>query len=113
MLISVSMIEDGIKLISLNGSFDITGPQEIESRFTIETAAETANIIVDLSEVKFMASIGIGMMVRAARALFARKGKLVFMNPQPIVWQSLESTQIIQVIPVVYGIDSARSFLLT
>ncbi len=110
MILTVSILDDGVKLIILKGRMDIAGTQEIDTRLTIATASETANIIIDLSDVEFMASIGIGVMVRAANALLRRKGKMVFLNPQPIVQTALESTQIIQVIPIVRDIETARIY---
>jgi len=111
MLLTVSELEDGIKLISLTGRMDIVGTQEIDTRLTVATASESANIIIDLSAVEFMASIGIGVLVRAANALLHRKGKIVFMNPQSNVLHALESTQINKVVPIVNNLEAAREFL--
>jgi anti-anti-sigma factor len=111
MLLTVTELEDGIKKISLQGRMDISGTQEIDTRLTVATASELANIIIDLSGVEFMASIGIGVLVRASNALLQRKGKIVFMNPQPNVLHALESTQINKVIPIVHDMESARIHL--
>jgi anti-anti-sigma factor len=112
MLLTDSILDDGIKLIVLKGRMDIAGTQEIDFKLTVTIAAESSNIIIDLSDVEFMASIGIGVLVRAANALLRRKGKMVFMNPQPNVYATLESTQITQVVPVVNDLESARLYLM-
>jgi anti-sigma B factor antagonist len=80
-------------------------------RFTAATASESANVIVDLSGVEFMSSIGIGVLVRSANALKQRQGKIVLLNPQPSVFKVLEATQINTVIPIVYDMESARALL--
>jgi anti-sigma B factor antagonist len=92
---------------------DIDGTQKIDTRLTVATASESANVVVDLSGVDFMSSIGIGVLVRAANALKQRQGKIVLLNPQPGVFRVLEATQINTVIPIVYNMASARNLLIS
>lgn len=111
MLLTVTELEDGIKKITLQGRMDIDGTQKIDMRLTAVTASESANVIVDLSGVDFMSSIGIGVLVRSANALKQRQGKIVLLNPQPSVFKVLEATQINTIIPIVYDMESARALL--
>jgi anti-anti-sigma factor len=111
MLLTVTELEDGIKIITLEGRMDIDGTQKIDTRLTVATASESANVIVDLSGVEFMSSIGIGVLVRSANALKQRQGKIVLLNPQPGVFKVLEATQINTVIPIVFDIESAHAIL--
>jgi len=59
MFLTVIELEDGIKKITLQGRMDIDGTQKIDMKFTAVTASESANVIVDLSGVEFISSIGI------------------------------------------------------
>jgi anti-sigma B factor antagonist len=111
MLLTVTQLEDGIKKISLQGRMDIDGTQEIDTRLTVATASESANVVIDLSGVDFMSSIGIGVLVRAANALKRRHGKIVLLNPQPIVSLVLEATHIGTIMPIATDMDSARALL--
>ena len=111
MFLTVIELEDGIKKITLQGRMDIDGTQKIDMRFTAVTASEAAKVIVDLSGVDFMSSIGIGVLVRSANALKQRQGKIVLLNPQPSVFKVLQATQINTVIPIVYDMESARALL--
>jgi anti-sigma B factor antagonist len=111
MQLTVMELEDGIKKITLQGRMDIDGTQKIDTRFTVATASESANVIVDLSGVDFISSIGIGVLVRSANALKLRQGKIVVLNPQPSVFKVLEATQINTVIPIVFDMESARALL--
>jgi anti-anti-sigma factor len=106
-----SELEGGIKVISLTGRMDISGTQEIDISFTVALASEAANIIVDLSGVEFIASIGIGLLVRAANTLLLKNGKIVFINPKPNVQNALEATHIHKVIPILNDIESAKMHL--
>ena len=111
MLLKVLELEDGIKIITLEGRMDIDGTQQIDTRLTVATASEAAKVIVDLSGVEFMSSIGIGVLVRSANALKHRLGKIVLLNPQPNVFKVLEATQINTVISIVFDMESARALL--
>jgi anti-sigma B factor antagonist len=111
MKLNVSLLEDGIKVISLQGRMDIVGTEEIGIPLTANIASETSNVVIDMSGIEFIASIGIGLIAGAANALIKRQGKLVLMNPQPIVRHAIETTAITKVIPIVPDIVSARSYL--
>ena len=111
MVLNVTELEGGVKKISLQGRMDIDGTQEIDMRLTIATASESASVILDLTGVEFMSSIGIGVIVRAANALKRRHGKIVLMNPQPLVIMVLEATQIHTIIPIVPDVQSALATL--
>jgi len=111
MTLNITELENSVKQISLNGRMDIFGSQEIETRFTAATASESSKIILDLSEVDFMASIGIGVIVRAVNALLQRGGKLVILNPQANVRDALEMTLITKVAPIINDLESALALL--
>jgi anti-anti-sigma factor len=110
MQLSVVILEDGIKLITLIGRMDIMGTQEIDTKLTAHIASESANIIIDMSGVDFIASIGIGVIAGSANALLKRQGKIVILNPQPAVHNAIKLTAVTRVIPVVFDMDAARSY---
>ena len=111
MLLTSSIIEDDIKVLSLAGRMDLTGSREIDASFSQAMTGEAVNIIVDLSGVEFMASVGIGLLVRAANTLLLGHGKIVLMGPRPQVQNALEATFVHKVIPIVNDIESAKSYL--
>jgi hypothetical protein len=53
-------LEDGIRRIKLAGRMDVEGSREIDLKFTSLTASRQAFVIVDLSLVDFLSSIGLG-----------------------------------------------------
>ena len=99
---------DGIRTIRLRGRMDLEGAGAIDLKFTSLTATQRASIVVDLSEVVFMASMGLSILVRAARAVRLRQGNMVLLNPTPSVHQVLRSTRIDQILAVYSDIDEAR-----
>lgn len=111
MTMSVTEPEEGIRLITLIGRFDILGSEKIGTPLTANIVSEDANVILDMTGVEFIASIGIGVIVGAANALLRRGGKIAMLNPREVVYKAIESTAITKVIPCYYDMESARSYL--
>jgi anti-sigma B factor antagonist len=104
---AVERLENGIKKIILRGKMDIDGTNQIDLRLSAETSVERAYVVVDLSEVDFMASVGIGVLVRSYKALKLRGGKMVFLNPQKVVALVLDRTLVNTLIGVYYDLKTA------
>ena len=104
-----SDLDDGVRKIDLTGRLDIEGAEAIDLRFTALTSTAQTFVIVDLTGVDFLASIGIATLVRNAKAARLRKGNLVLLNPRPNVAQVLASTHIDQILPVCVTLEEARA----
>jgi anti-anti-sigma factor len=105
-------LEDGVRMIRLKGRLDLEGAEAVDLKLTSLAAVRKGYVIVDLEAVEFMSSIGLSVIVRVARALSAREGKLVLLQPRPNVADVLVRTQIDQVIPVCTDLDTARTTVL-
>jgi len=101
-------LSDGVRAIKLSCRMDLEGTAAIDLKFTSLTATHRAFIVVDLTEVDFMASLGLATLVRNAKAARLREGNLVLFNPKPSVRQVLASTRIDQVILIYSNLDEAR-----
>ena len=97
--------------IALSGRLDILGVQEVELAFTSHVAARKRPAIVDMSQVDFVASIGIGMLVRTAKTLQSQGVSLVLLTPQKTVREVLELSKIDKVIPIAESLDEAVGYL--
>ena len=104
-------LKDSMGLVHLIGSLDISGVGQIETRFAGYCAGEQPRVIVDLSEVDFMSSIGIRLLTLNAKSVATRGGKMVLLNPTPDVLSVLEITGIPAIIPIYSHIESAETVL--
>lgn len=112
MQIQVEELNNGISLIKLDGTLDIMGTNEIETKFSGYCSGDNARVIVDMSGVNYLASIGIRLLMLNAKAMAARNGKMVLLNPIPDVLSVLEITGIPAIIPIYSKIESAETILL-
>ncbi len=92
---------DAATKIILRGRLDVAGVDRIETRFTALSAAAGRNTLVDLSGVSFIASMGIRMLIAAARGMQLKKRKMVVFGAQPLVKEVLDTVNLSAMIPVV------------
>ncbi len=112
MEIRYNELDKGIGLIQLNGVLDIMGAGEIETKFAGYCSGEKVRMIVDLSGVSFLASIGIRLLTLTAKSIASRGGKMVLLKPIPDVQSVLEITGIPAIIPVYSHLESAETVLM-
>lgn len=107
MKIEYTELEDGIRLIKLSGRLDLNGTYSVEVQFVRHCDGENARVLVDLSDVSFLSSVGIPMLVNTARSVVKRGGKIAFLRPSENVIRVLDLVGVPQVIPIYDDLDSA------
>ena len=107
MKLDSAQIGDDLLKVSLDGRLDIDGVRAIENRFGFLTTTHRADVIVDLSQVSFLASIGIRMLMTSARGQKGRGGHFFLSSAQPAVEKVLVMSGIDQLIPMHSEIESA------
>jgi anti-anti-sigma factor len=112
MKLEYSELDSSIRLIKLTGTLDIIGTSAIETKFAGYCAGEKPRVLVDLSEVDFLASIGIRLLMLTAKSVVSRGGRMVLLNPIPEVQNILEITGIPAIIPIYSSLESAETILL-
>jgi anti-sigma B factor antagonist len=97
---------DGVTNIVLNGRLDIAGAGAIDQQFN-DVASSKRALVVDLSGVSFLASLGIRVLVMGAKAVRANGGRIALLSPEASVTNVLRGAGIDQIIPVVADRSSA------
>jgi anti-anti-sigma factor len=92
---------DSVRRIVLTGRLDNPGTEAMAEELRELAAAPKKGVIVDLTGVPFLASVGIGQLILNARAVKARGGILVLLAVGGSgVMTSLKMAGIDQLIPV-------------
>jgi anti-sigma B factor antagonist len=89
--IAASAGADG-PVVVLSGEADPTTNEQLRETLATQLGTGARLVTVDASELSFMNSASLRVLVLAARALHARHGTLVFACPQPRVARLLEIT---------------------
>lgn len=111
MRIDSELLDGHILKIALDGRLDVEGTQAIDMKFTALTATKKAAILVDMTNVSFLASIGMRTLLTCAKAASNRGGKMVLLGPQPMVKEVLERTGVASLIPVYDDLGAAKEAL--
>ena len=109
MSISYNDIGENLRRIVISGRLDMPGTDSVASKLVELTAAPKKGVVVDLSSVKFLASIGIRALITSAKAVQQRGGKMVLVvNDGSTVVMSLEATGVDELIPVFRNASDAE-----
>jgi anti-sigma B factor antagonist len=108
MQITITDLDAATKRVTLIGKLDIAGAEAIGLPLAT-VAGSRRNIIVDMTGVDFLASIGIRHLVMAAKAVARGAGKLVLLGPNPAVAEVLIVSGLEQLLPMVQSEDEARA----
>jgi anti-anti-sigma factor len=100
-MLTVIRADETLTHIAIVGRLDVQGVNRIQDQFVFNTTARRRPTLVDLSQVTFIASLGMGMFVGAAKALQREGAKMVLVSPRELVQRALEAAGIQQVIPIV------------
>ena len=109
MSINYKDIGENLRRIMISGRLDIPGTDSVASKLAELTAAPKKGVVVDLSSLQFLASIGIRALITSAKAVQQRGGKMVLVvDDGSTVGMSLEATGVDELIPVFRNASDAE-----
>ena len=111
MKLQYSEFENNLRMIKLDGRLDIIGTNAVDVKFAGYCSGENVRVVIDLSGVEYIASIGIRLLTSNAKSLASRGGKMVLLSLNEEVRSVLEITGILGVIPAFDDLESARAAL--
>ena len=105
----VTVIEstDGFTRVAIHGHLDVAGVGAATIVFDRDVVTRRHPTIVDLSDVAFIASLGMGLLVAAAKALHRHGAQLVLLAPQALVADSLRTAGLDGVLPIANDEETA------
>jgi anti-anti-sigma factor len=110
MEITISDFGDLGKRVTLVGRLDIVGAGKIDTPLK-ELADSKTNIVVDMSGVDFIASLGMRSLVQAVKTLLPNARILVLLNPTPVVADALTKAGLHALLPMVQSEPEAQALL--
>jgi anti-anti-sigma factor len=106
MIMNVVETADGMTHVELDGRFDIAGAQEVDSR-VVALADKSSALVVDLSKVSFIASLGVRTLMVSAKALIRRSADMAVCGANEGVEKVLRSTGFDELVGLYPDFDSA------
>jgi anti-sigma B factor antagonist len=98
--IQVTLYEE-IARVKLRGRLDSPGVDQIASKFTASVVPDGRNTVVDLSEVNFIASMGLRLFISIAKSLKRQNARLILFAPQTQVSEVFNTVLLHDLVPIV------------
>jgi anti-sigma B factor antagonist len=103
-----------LRRISVSGRLDMEGTDSVSARIMELVEVPKKGVVIDLSGVRFLASVGIRVLIASAKAVQQRGGKLaVVVARGSTVSMSLEATGVDELIPVFTDASEAEEAVLS
>ncbi len=99
--------------VRLSGRVDLEGIGDLDLEFTRHIVTRRKPALVDISDVDYIASIGLRMLVTAAKALNKFGARMVLLNPHPDVEDVLRTAGFDKVMPIEHDYERALETLKT
>jgi anti-anti-sigma factor len=108
MAIRFEDVNEDLRRIVLSGRLDTAGSEEIAQQFA-ELTQSSKGVVVYLSEVRFLSSMAISIIVKGAKAVEAMGGRLALhVAENEVIIRTLEATGIDDLIPTFRGCTTRR-----
>jgi anti-anti-sigma factor len=106
-------VGENLRRILISGRLDTPGTNSIAARL-VELAAAKKAVVVDLSHVQFLASVGVGALISSAKAVTGRGGKMALVvDKGSPVSMSLSALGLDKLIPIFRNVSDAEKAALT
>jgi anti-anti-sigma factor len=102
---------DSLTRVSLIGMLDLVGVGKVETKLLAATVARGAPTIVDVSEMTFIASLGMGLLLSCLKGLKRKGAKLVLLKPQRDVAAALTVARLTELLPIAETDEQALQLL--
>jgi anti-sigma B factor antagonist len=106
MQLETEEIAPGVTRAKLIGRLDIAGARAIDLPFSVLVGSRRA-LIVDLSALEFIASMGLRTLIMGAHAVKSKHGRMVLFHPPAAVEAVLVSSGTDKVLPILHDLDEA------
>jgi len=106
-------LSDDLRRISLTGRLDIQGTEAIATSLSALVPGTAQRVIVDLSGITFLASIGIRALISAGKAQIQRGGRIALVViDKSTVATTLEVTGVDELMPIFVDLAQAEAAIL-
>jgi anti-anti-sigma factor len=107
MPIAIQDLDGNVTRVVLSGRIDVAGAHEIDMPMNVVAGSRRA-VVIDLSAVDFMASMGLRSIVLGAKSIISKRGKVVLFAPQPAVEEVITVSGVDELIAIYH--DEAVAF---
>ncbi len=102
---------NGVVVMAMGGDAALEHVDELESAVTKMVARSPKKLVVDLSDVSFIASLGVGQLVTLCLHVKRKGGRAVVASPPSATREVLDRCKMHTVVPLASDVDEAIAML--
>ncbi|MBU1247316.1 MAG: STAS domain-containing protein [Proteobacteria bacterium] len=102
---------DEVTHVALSGRLDVEGVEAVGREFDAAVGAQGVSAVVDLSGITFLASMGLGLLLRNSTILGKSGARLVVLGPVTLVEEVLRIAGLDQITPVARDMNEAMALV--
>lgn len=106
MELRVEDLANGVTVANLSGRMDIDGARFVDMQFNV-LGNSRSKLVVDMSGVNFIASMGLRTLMTCARSVAAKGGRMAIAAPQPNVMKVLDTTGMAELVTISDSVGDA------
>ena len=110
MQLNIEDLSDGVTKAALAGRMDIDDAASVDLHFNVLAGSKRA-LVVDLSDVSFIASMGLRTLMTCARTISGKGGKMALAAPQENVLKVLTTSGVGEIVAIRPTLDEAIAFV--
>lgn len=93
--------ETGAVTIAMSGSADMHAVDQLTTAVSAAAAGHPKDLTIDLAELTFICSLGIGQLVVLQRSIRTKGGAMRLVNVQPPIYQCLHHAKLSELFTIV------------
>lgn len=101
----------GSQRVALGGRLDTHTYAELDRRLAPVLASGASSLVLDLADLEYISSAGIRSIFRARKALAARGGKVVVVNPHPQIQKVFDVVKAVPMNEIFSSVAEADAYL--
>ena len=110
LVIEETLLDGGVTLLTLSGAVDGQAFEQLDAAVHELMANGACKMVVDLQQLKYLSSAGIGVFMNAMTVLRGKQGNLVLLNPTENVREVFDSLHLTKLFLIADSLEKALSF---
>lgn len=102
---------NGNQKVALGGRLDTHSFDELDRRLAPVLASDIQSLVLDLAELEYISSAGVRSIFKARKALAARSGKVLVLNPQPQIKKVFDVVKAVPLNEIFTSTEEADAYL--
>ena len=99
--------EGAARVVRVLGSVGMNEAERLRVALDELVALSAGRVVLDLTGMDFICSLGLGAMISARQKLLDHEGELRLVNPQPPIREMLEATRLTELFAIYGSIEEA------